>query len=93
MTKHEQILSMLPHDLKEPIDIPASPVNEATRIYSIGGDKEHGIWLRIGDGTWHKLEESDQNYFVVALYIIRHLTNEIIYESSNQITKTLHEKK
>lgn len=66
MTKHEQILSLLPIILEEPIIIS----NE--RIYSISGNKEHGIWLRTSDESWHKLEESDQNYDMVADAILNH---------------------
>lgn len=81
MTKHEQILSAIPISLGEPIDIEASAKNEAVRIYSIGGDKEHGIWLRVGNDTWHKLdqnywhklEESDQNYDMIADAILNRL--------------------
>lgn len=81
MTKHEQIISMLPVELDQPIKIDASPVNEVTRIYSIGGSKKHGIWLRIGDGTWHKLEETDQNYEMVADAILNQLKHDNTLQS------------
>jgi hypothetical protein len=84
MTKHEQILSLLPAHLDEPIT-----ANGDTTIYEIEGSGEHGIWLRLKDFSeigrdiyvWYELEETDLNYDMVANVIIERLTNDHAIQS------------
>ena len=73
MTKHEEILSRLPAQLNTPITVKSSPHTVIVRIYEIDGNKDAGIWLRIGDGTWHQLEEKDRYYDMVAGSILQRL--------------------
>lgn len=73
MTKYEEILSYLPVKLDSRITVKSSPHRVVAIIYEIEGDKENGIWLRIGDGTWHQLEGKDQNYEMVANSILQRL--------------------
>jgi hypothetical protein len=77
MRKHEQILGLLPIDLKHSLYIPASPVNEAIIIHAIGGDRNYGVWLRVGRGAWYKLEETDKNYDMVADAILNRLNEPV----------------
>lgn len=73
MTKHQEILSHLPAHLDSPITVKSSPHNVVAIIYEIQGEEDKGIWLRIGDGTWHQLEEKDRNYDMVANSILQRL--------------------
>lgn len=73
MTKNEEILSYLPVKLDSRITVKSSPHHVVALIYEIDGNKENGVWLRIGDGTWHQLEEKDQNYEMIANSILQRL--------------------
>jgi len=71
MTKHQQILSLLPVQLNIPI-----AVNADVRIYELEKN-ENEILVRIGDGTWHQLEEKDHNYESVADAILNRLYDDL----------------
>jgi hypothetical protein len=70
MTKHEQILSHLPvkFDLPAIIDT-VIPV----RVYGLEKTSAGEVMVQINDGSFHKLEETDNNYDLVADSILKRL--------------------
>lgn len=85
MNKHEEILSHLSGPVKfdTPVTVKSSPHNIVAIIHEIDGNKENGVWLRIGDSTWHQLEEKDMNYDMVAGSVLQRLKLMKKYERSN----------
>lgn len=76
MTKYQQIIILLENlRFSPPIPIPSFLGYDEASIYEIDGNKEKGIWLRMADGTWEQLEETDNNYELVADAILERLEN------------------
>jgi hypothetical protein len=72
MTKHEQILSHLPVKFDTPVSVKI-PIPTGIRIYSIEKTEAGEVMVQINDGSFHKLEETDKNYDLVADQIIKRL--------------------
>ena len=77
MTKHEQILSMLPAKFMSPI-LTLLPTGFMFIYEVVSPINKDGIWLRINDGSFYCLEEKDRNYDLIADEILKNLTNEFI---------------
>lgn len=58
MTKMQEILRYAPAEFETPVTV--KTFFETIRIYSLMGDEDHGIWLRLSDGEWYRLGESDK---------------------------------
>lgn len=64
MTKHEEILSYSPTEFESPVTV--QTFFNIIRIYSLMGDVDHGIWLRLSDGEWYKLNKDDKDFDKIA---------------------------
>jgi hypothetical protein len=72
MTKMQEILSHLP--VKFPLHAPIKVGTfNPVRIYSIEKTEAGEVMVQINDGSFHKLEETDKNYDLVADSIIKRL--------------------
>jgi hypothetical protein len=72
MTKMQKILSHLPVKFDTPVSVKI-PIPTGIRIYSIEKTEVGEVMLQINDGSFHKLEETDRNYDLVADSIIKRL--------------------
>jgi len=75
MSKLTEILSHLKEPVKfdTPVIIKATPHSFPVRIYSLEKTNEGEVMVQINDGSFHKLEEKDQNYDMVAGSILQRL--------------------
>ncbi len=73
MTKLQMILSAAPVCFDTPVLVKPVPVSYPVRIYEIQKTEAGAVMLRISDGSFHQLEESDYNYDRVADSIIDRL--------------------
>jgi len=70
MSKLKEILSHAPVKFKEPVKTETViPV----RIYGIEKTSTGDVLIQINDGTFHKLQEKDMNYDLVADAILNRL--------------------
>jgi hypothetical protein len=72
MTKYEQILSHLPVKFPRHAPIKVGTFNPI-RIYSLEKTNDGEVMVQINDGSFHKLEETDRNYDLVADQILNRL--------------------
>ena len=70
MTKIQQMLSNAPTKFSDPIIID-SPI--PVIVYGIEKTPAGEVMVQINDGSFHKLEETDRNYDLVADQIIKRL--------------------
>lgn len=70
MTKYEQILSHLPIEFEPPLEIPSYPFTGIIRMEKGNGDT---MYAQVWNEGWHKIEETDRNYDLVADQIIKRL--------------------
>lgn len=73
MSKLTEILSHLKEPVKfdTPVTIKATPL--AVYVYSLEKTDEGEVMVQINDGTFHKLEEKDRNYDMVANSLLQRL--------------------
>lgn len=69
MSKLNEILRHAPVKFDTPVKIPIT----ALRIYSIEKTNQGEVMVEISDGSFHKLEETDCNYDLVADQILNRL--------------------
>jgi hypothetical protein len=72
MTKMQEILSHLPVKFNTPVVLGLLPF-WVIRIYGIEKTKAGDVMVQINDGSFHKLEETDKNYDLVADSILKRL--------------------
>lgn len=75
MNHIEEILSHLstPVSFDTPVTIKATPHSNIVRVYSLEKTEAGEIMVQINDGSFHKLEETDMNYEMVAGSILQRL--------------------
>jgi len=73
MSKLTEILSHAPVKFDTPVTIKATPHSNCVRVYGIEKTDNGEVWIRINDGSFHKLEEKDKNYEMVANSILQRL--------------------
>ena len=75
MTHIEEILSHLnkPVQFDTPVTIKATPHSNVVRVYVLEKTSEGEVMVQINDGSFHKLEETDKNYEMVAGSILQRL--------------------
>jgi hypothetical protein len=75
MSKITEILSHLSEPVKfdTPITIKATPHSFPVRIYSLERTEVGEVMVQVSDGSFHRLEEKDQNYDMVANSILQRL--------------------
>jgi hypothetical protein len=75
MSKITEILSHLSEPVKfdTPITVKATPHSFPVRIYSLERTEAGEVMVQVSDGSFHKLEEKDQNYDMVANSILQRL--------------------
>lgn len=76
MTKHEQILSLLPVKFQEAIKV-KTPIDNVFIHHIVSPANVGGIWLLVNDGWWYQLEEKDRNYDLVADAILNRLNEPV----------------
>lgn len=74
MTKHEQLLSLLPAKFQDPV-IVTLPTGLIMIYEAVSPINKEEIWLRISDG-WYSLEEKDKNYDLMADAILNRLNKQ-----------------
>ena len=75
MTKLQEILSHLsdPVNFDTPVIIKATPHSLPVIVYSLEKTSAGEVMVRINDGSFHKLEEKDRNYDMVAGSLLQRL--------------------
>ena len=75
MTKLQEILSHLsdPVNFDTPVTIKATPHSNVVRVYGLEKTSEGEVMVQINDGSFHKLEEKDRNYDMVAGSLLQRL--------------------
>lgn len=75
MSKIQEILSHLSEPVKfdTPVTIKATPHSNVVRIYGLEKTSEGEVMVQINDGSFHKLEEKDRNYDMVAGSLLQRL--------------------
>jgi hypothetical protein len=75
MSKLTEILSHLKEPVKfdTPVIIKATPHSFAVYVYSLEKTDEGEVMVQINDGSFHKLEEKDRNYDMVANSLLQRL--------------------
>lgn len=75
MTHIQEILSHLnePVQFDTPVTIKATPHSNVVRVYGLEKTSEGEVMVQINDGSFHKLEEKDLNYEMVAGSILQRL--------------------
>jgi hypothetical protein len=70
MSKLTEILSHSPVKFNEPVK---APLVIPVRIYSIEKTSEGDVMVQVNDGSFHKLEEKDRNFDLVADALLQRL--------------------
>lgn len=75
MNHIEEILSHLstPVSFDTPVTIKATPHSNCVRVYGLEKTEAGEVMVQINDGSFHKLEETDMNYEMVAGSILQRL--------------------
>ena len=75
MSKIQEILSHLsdPVQFDTPVTIKATPHSNVVRVYGLEKTSEGEVMVQINDGSFHKLEEKDRNYDMVAGSLLQRL--------------------
>lgn len=75
MSKLTEILSHLntPVQFDTAVTVKPTPHSEVVRIYGLEKTSEGEVMVQINDGSFHKLEEKDRNYDMVAGSILQRL--------------------
>lgn len=73
MNKLTEILSHLPVKFDTPVTIKPTPHSECIRVYSLEKTDAGEVMVQIQDGSFHKLEETDRNYDMVANSLLQRL--------------------
>jgi hypothetical protein len=72
MSKLNEILRHAPVKFDTPVSV-KMPTPIEIRIYSIEKTNDGEVMVQINDGSFHKLEETDRNYDLVADQILNRL--------------------
>jgi hypothetical protein len=72
MSKLNEILRHAPVKFDTSVSV-KMPIPIETRIYSIEKTNDGEVMVQINDGSFHKLEETDRNYDLVADQILNRL--------------------
>jgi hypothetical protein len=72
MSKLTEILPHAPVKFETPVSIKI-PIPTGIRIYSIEKTEAGEVMVQINDGSFHKLEETDKNYDLVADTLLNRL--------------------
>lgn len=75
MSKLTEILSHLSEPVKfdTPVTVKATPHTLPVRIYGLEKTSAGEVMVQISDGSFHKLEETDKNYDMVAGSLLQRL--------------------
>ena len=84
MTKLQKIQSHAPANFDEPVII-ETPI--PVRIYSIEKTEAGEVMVQVNDGSFHKLEETDRNYDVIADAILQRMKNKSIIQMIDLYTE------
>ena len=74
MSKHEQILNLLPLELDDRIEL---KINDKWNSIESVIKNKGSIWVMMWDGNWYELEETDQNYDLIADTILKRLNEQL----------------